>query len=93
MNKNVMLAMLVWATDCDLLNSTLEMCLTLFLDDARKCYATFTDPADEDIYVPSLLNIPPVDMFADYVLRFAKSNVTSGFRSYGIYDKMLLAYK
>lgn len=88
-----MLAMLVWATSCDLLNSTLEKCLTLFLDDARRCYATFTDPADDDAYCPNLLNITPVDMFTDYVLRFAKSNVISGYCSYGIYDKMLLAYK
>ena len=93
MNKNGLLALMVWAIDVDALSLPLEKAWEMFQRDAWGCYKTYTDPSDELLYCPNLVGQNPLDVFTDYTLSYAKSAVVSDIRHYGKYDTFILNYK
>ena len=92
MNKQTLLALMVWAIDIDGLSLPFTKAWEMFQRDAWKCYKTFTDPNTED-YCPNLVGKKPLDVMVDYTLFYAKMHVQSGIRDYGKYDKDILNYK
>lgn len=93
MNRNVLLALMVWAIDRDLLETPVPRAWELFQRDARGIYKNYTDPSDELLYCPNLVGKNPIDVMTDYTLCYAKMWVISGIRSYGKYDKSIKNYK
>ena len=87
-----MLAFFVWAIDVDALSLPVEKCWEMFQRDAWGIYRNYTDPSDELLYIPSLIGKDPLDVFTDYILSYAKSEVISGIRNYGKYDTMIKQY-
>ena len=92
MNRNVLLAFMVWAIDVDALNLPVTKCWEMFQRDAWKIYKTYTDP-DSELYCPNLLNMSYIEAMTDYTLFYAKMWVISSTRSYGKYDKSIKNYK
>lgn len=90
MKQKVLLAIMVYAIDRDMLKLPVELVIEAFKQDAVKCYDTFTDP-DTDLYCENLLAKDPAEVMAEYVLSYARSWMLSGIRSYGKYDKYLTA--
>lgn len=90
MKQKVLLAIMVYAMDRDMLQLPVELVIEEFKKDAVKCYNTFTDPST-NLYCENLLRKDPVEVMADYVLSYARSWVLSDIRSYGKYDKYLTA--
>jgi hypothetical protein len=87
-----MLAFFVWAIDVDALSLPVEKCWEMFQRDAWECYKTYTNPADE-LYCANVIGKNPIDVMTDYTLAYAKSEVISGIRNYGIYDELIKNYK
>ena len=92
MNKNNLLALMVWAIDRDLLETPLLKAWKLFQKDAIGCQKIYTDPSDELLFCKNVVGMNPIEFFTDYVLSYAKCNVISGTGSYGIYDNYLINY-
>lgn len=93
MNRNVLLAFIVWAIDVDALNLPVTKCWEMFQRDARGIYENYTNPSDELLYCPDLVGKNPIDVMVDYTLSYAKMWVISGVKSYGKYDKSIKNYK
>jgi len=93
MNRNVLLAFIVWAIDVDALSLPLTKCWEMFQRDAWGVYKTYTNPSDELLYCPNLVGKNPIDVMVDYTLSYAKTAVVSGIRDYGKYNKSIKNYK
>ena len=93
MNRNVLLAFIVWAIDVDAMSLPVEKCWEMFQRDAWGCYRTYTDPSDELLYCPNLVGKNPTDVMVDYTLCYAKMWVLSGIKNYGKYDELIKNYK
>ena len=93
MNRNVLLAFIVWAIDVDALNLPVTKCWEMFQRDAWGIYRNYTNSNDELLYCPNLIGKNPIDVMTDYTLCYAKIWVTSGIRSYGKYDELIKNYK
>lgn len=93
MKKEVLLALMVWATDVDALSLPVTTCWEKFQKAAWGIYRNYTDPSDELLYCPDLIGKNPIDVMVDYTLAYAKMHVISGIRSYGKYDKSIKNYK
>lgn len=93
MNRNVLLAFIVWAIDVDALNLPVEKCWEMFQRTALGIYRTYTDPSEEQLYCPSLVGKDPIEVMTDYTLSYAKAVVISGIMTYGKYDKSIKNYK
>lgn len=97
MNKDVLLAFLVWAIDRDLLTPKPNKAWELFRKDAKAMIETYTNPDDPLLYCGGLLDevksTSTEDVFADYILFYAKLNVVSGGRNYGVFDESIINYK
>ena len=93
MNRNVLLAFMVWAIDVDALSLPVEKCWEMFQRDAWGIYRNYTDPSDELLYCPDLIGKSPIDVMVDYTLSYAKMWVISGVKSYGNYDKLIKNYE
>lgn len=89
MNRNVLLAFIVWAIDCDALNLPVTKCWEMFQKDAWGIYKTYTDPSDELLYCPNLVDKNYIEVMVDYTLSYAKTAVVSGTRDYGKYNKSI----
>jgi len=92
MNRNTMLAFMVWAIDVDALNLPVEKCWEMFQRDAWGIYRNYTDPSDELLYCPDLVDKNYIEVMADYTLSYAKMRVISGIKNYGKYDTMIKQY-
>ena len=93
MNKQTLLALMVWAIDVDALSLPVEKCWEMFQRDAWGVYRNYTDPSDELLYCPNLIGKNPIDVMVDYTLCYAKMWVISGIRNYGKYDELIKNYK
>ena len=93
MNRNVLLAFMVWAIDVDALSLPVTKCWEMFQRDAWGIYKNYTDPSDELLYCPNLIGKNPIDVMVDYTLCYAKMWVISGIRNYGKYDELIKNYK
>lgn len=93
MNRNVMLALFVWAIDVDALSLPVEKCWEMFQRDAWGIYKNYTDPSDELLYCPNLVGKNPIDVMVDYTLCYAKMWVMSGIRNYDKCDELIKNYK
>ena len=62
----------------------------MFQRNAWGIYKTYTDPNDELLYCPNLVDKDPIEVMADYTLFYAKAAVASGIRDYGIYNKLII---
>ena len=92
MNKNILLALIVWAIDVDGLSMPFIKAWEMFQRDAWGMYKTYTDPNDKLLYCPNLVGQNHLDMFTDYVLSYAKTYINSGLRDYGKYNNHILNY-
>ena len=92
MNRNVLLALMVWAIDVDALILPVTKCWEMFQRDGWGIYKTYTDPNSE-LYCPNLVGKNPIDVMTDYTLSYAKTAVVSGIRDYGKYNKSIKNYK
>lgn len=88
MNRNVLLAFMVWAIDVDAMSLPVTKCWEMFQRDAWGMYKTYTNPNDE-LYCPNLVGKDPIDVMTDYTLTYAKMHVISGTRNYGKYDELI----
>ena len=93
MNRNTMLAFFVWAIDVDALSLPVTKCWEMFQRDAWGIYKTYTDPSDELLYCPNLVGKNYIEVMTDYTLSYAKTQLISGLRDYGKYNKALLNYR
>lgn len=93
MNKNVLLAFIVWAIDVDAMHLPFKKCWEMFQRDAKTMYKTYTDPNDVLLYCPDIIGENPINFMADYTLCYAKMRVLSGIGSYGKYDESIKNYK
>jgi len=93
MNKNVLLALMIWAIDVDALSLPMTKCWEMFQRDAWAMYKTYTDPNDELLYCPNLIGCNPLEVMVDYTLSYAKMHVISGIKSYGNLDRKIKNYK
>jgi hypothetical protein len=84
---------MIYALDGDMLSWSVTKVFKHFVEKAESMKKTYTDPTDKLLYMPKLLNVKPVDMFADYILMYAKMHVESGVRDYGEYNKQILNYQ
>lgn len=92
MNKQTLLALMVWAIDRDLLETPVSEAWELFQGDAVRSQKTYTDPSDELLFCENVVGMNPIEFFTDYVLSYAKCNVISGITSFGRYDKLITDY-
>lgn len=93
MNKNVLLALIIWSLDRDMFEGmSFIRNFSLFLKDAKGCKKIYTDPTDTLLYCPKVLNMSDIEFFTDYVLSYAKTRVISGIEDYGKFNKSILRY-
>ena len=93
MNKNVLLAFMVWAIDVDALSLPVTKCWEKFQKTAWGIYRIYTDPSDELLYCPDLVGKNYIDFMVDYTLFYAKTCVISGVKNYGKLNKQIKNYK
>lgn len=93
MKKEVLLAFMIWAIDVDALHLPVQQAWEKFTQDAKGVKSIYTDPSDESLFVSSLVNKDPIEIMTDYTLFYAKTQLTSGLRNYGKYNKALLNYR
>jgi len=93
MNRNVLLAIMVWATDVDALSLPVTTCWEKFQKAAWGIYRNYTDPNDELLYCPNLIGKNYIDVMVDYTLAYAKMHVVSGIRDYGKLNNQIKNYK
>jgi hypothetical protein len=93
MNRDTLLALIVWALDRDLFESiSIEKALELFIKDAKRIKAVYTCKEDSLLYCPKVSKMDDAEFFTDYILCYAKMYVASGIISYGKYDNQILKY-
>lgn len=92
MNKDNLLALLVYAIDRDRLSAPVDVVLSEFLDNANGCKKIYTDPSDPLMYIEGLAEMDDIEFFTDYVLFYAKCHIVDGDASYGKLDKQIIEY-
>lgn len=102
MNRQTLLAFIVWAIDIDGFSLPFMKAWEKFQRNAWGMLKTYTDPNDELLYMPKLVGTDPIEFFTDYVLMYAKWHIEANKTSstpqpdgalYGKYEKEILNYK
>lgn len=92
MKKEVLTAFMLWAIQTDQLGLPVQTAWEKFKQTAENIKNVYTDKSDPLLYIASLEDVDAVEMFTDYVLMYAKSDVISGIDSYGKYNEDILNY-
>lgn len=102
MDKQTLLALIVWAIDTDRTGYSVVEAWEEFQKDAIGIKSNYTDPTDEHLYLPSVVEQDPIEFFTDYVLFHAKTRLLANKTScipqpkgalYGNYESQILNYK
>lgn len=91
--KNLPLALLVWAIQTERMHLSVKEALSIFKQNAEGCMKTYTNPSDEQYYIPSLVGKDPLAFFIDYILCYAKMAVVSGVKVCGKLDENIKNYR
>ena len=93
MNRENLLAFMIWAIDTDRLSLPVVENWKLFSEQAERLLKNYTDPEDVLMYIPKCVGMDPTAFFTDYVLTYAKWDIAEDYRDYGKYDDRILNYK
>ena len=92
MDKQTLLALIVWAIDIDGFSLPFTKAWEMFQRDAEKMHRTFTNPSHPEDYCPGLVDKKPLDVMVEYTLFYAKMHVQSGIRDYGKLNRQITKF-